>query len=614
MKTLQSFFIGVFFCLSSIAFAQVYTEGNLTVAVVTNGEHDLNTCTTQGSLFYAITKENSFLGDSFQVISLADGMLIAEETNQTGESPWTVMVSNFTISPIVTDDLITNGMANFFGPPTKVLSANDTIYGIDNFFVIPVSNPCQYSMMTGRVYMDSNVDCEYDEEDIPLSSMMVAAALTLSSPVMPSANAYGYTGGSGVYSINVQQTWLQEFTVSLPSYFQFIFPFNECSPLSYTFSTMPLGSVDFSLECSSNVDVKCGMAHFGVIRPEIPFILRPFVNNTGCLPASGVLKLVLDSNVIYSAELSSNPATYIDGDTLMWSYSNLSNLSNGMYWNSFFAGVHLTPNLSVNIGDELCFEVIVNVPEDDIFPDNNSAITCLPVVNSYDPNMKEVEPRGEGESGNIPPFTDQLTYTIHFQNTGNAVAYNIYILDTLDANLDASSLQVFSTSHQMVPEWVDDHIVKFNFRNIYLPDSTSNEPMSHGAVSYTIKLNTPLPVGTEIRNSASIYFDTNLPIVTNTTLNTIAVSVGIDEASIGSFSARVSPNPWQDVTTLTIQSDLSDGKYLLEVFDVFGRKVRSHVVFGNSFTFQREGLHSGLYFYRLTDKRLKTFSGKMLIR
>ncbi|MBK9490010.1 MAG: hypothetical protein IPO07_15465 [Haliscomenobacter sp.] len=57
------------------------------------------------------------------------------------------------------------------------------------------------------------------------------------------------------------------------------------------------------------------------------------------------------------------------------------------------------------------------------------------------------------------------------------------------------------------------------FKNINLPDSTNNEPESHGFVSFRIKDRSGLAEKTTIDNTAYIYFDQNPAIVTNTTQN-----------------------------------------------------------------------------------------------
>ena len=67
-------------------------------------------------------------------------------------------------------------------------------------------------------------------------------------------------------------------------------------------------------------------------------------------------------------------------------------------------------------------------------------------------------------------------------------------------------------------------VLYFNFENIYLPDSTSNEPESHGYVRFKIRtLNDP-SIGEEIENTSYIYFDNNPPIKTNSTYHIYGVS------------------------------------------------------------------------------------------
>jgi len=58
----------------------------------------------------------------------------------------------------------------------------------------------------------------------------------------------------------------------------------------------------------------------------------------------------------------------------------------------------------------------------------------------------------------------------------------------------------------------------FHFENILLPDSTVNEPASHGFVQFRINQLTDNPIGTVIENTADIYFDLNKAIVTNTVM------------------------------------------------------------------------------------------------
>ena len=55
----------------------------------------------------------------------------------------------------------------------------------------------------------------------------------------------------------------------------------------------------------------------------------------------------------------------------------------------------------------------------------------------------------------------------------------------------------------------------FKFPNIMLPDSASNPAGSQGFVQYRIKPKANLPLGTQIENTAHIYFDYNAAITTS---------------------------------------------------------------------------------------------------
>lgn len=400
-----------------------------------------------------------------------------------------------------------------------------------------------------------------------------------------------------MYNMQLQESWLVDYTVSLPPSYQFMFPNTACSPGIYNLSGLPQTGIDFSLQCTGDIDVSAQLGSVGAVRPNIPFMLFPGVHNVGCDSASGQLKLVLDQNVTYNPGLGFNPPNVVSGDTLIWDYFNLTNLASNGYWNSFLAGVQLTPGLNVNIGDTLCFQVITGVLANDINAADNQYAICLPVVNSYDPNDKTVVPQGVGASGDIPEGSTELTYTVRFQNTGTAPAFNVSIVDTLDADIIPGSLQILGNSHAMNPEWLAPNVVKFNFNNIMLADSFSNEPASHGYVRFKVLIDVALPIGTEIKNTAHIYFDTNPAIVTNTTLNTIATPTSIEEQQLV-LGGGLYPNPAKDVLYLSGKL-LSQPINSIKIFNVSGAEVMkiNGRISGNALNVS--GLESGIYFVEL---------------
>ena len=236
--------------------------------------------------------------------------------------------------------------------------------------------------------------------------------------------------------------------------------------------------------------------------------------NDGCIPVTGEVVLVLDPLLTYNS--STPPPDTIIGDSLIWYVSNMDYDSP-----HFMATVDVTVSLNAAIGDQICLDADISPKTNDTNTKNNTRDFCRNVINAYDPNDKLASPQGLCEEGYIEA-NESLTYTVRFQNTGNADAINIFILDTLDVDFDMNSLKVVGQSHKpMITEILADRVLKFRFDNIHLPDSTTDEKNSHGYVMFEVTPMAGLPVGTELTNTAGIYFDFNEPVITNTVLNTI---------------------------------------------------------------------------------------------
>src|SRR6218665_236495 len=354
-KRIVSMLCAAFACLS--VSAQSYSEGDLTVTLLPNYMHDTTVCASQGAMMYNISVQNSFPGDSVRVVDMGSGYLIYSGINTSGMNPWNFMVPTPVAAGYVPDNQLMGSFANFYGPLTKVISGTDTIRNINTMFTLFLPDPCHYSNVTGKVYVDNNSDCNFNAGDVALAAIPVGSYELLSSPSVSSTYGTAYSNAAGDFNMQLQHSWMTSYSVYIPSSYQFIFPSTACSPVSYNFTTLPQNNVDFSLQCSTAMDVNCYAGAPFAVRPNIPFYLHPYVNNIGCDSASGQLKLVLDPRVTYNSALSTNLPGSVAGDTLTWNYSGLTNLSSGAYWNSFFSAIHLTPDLSVNIGDVLCFRV-----------------------------------------------------------------------------------------------------------------------------------------------------------------------------------------------------------------------------------------------------------------
>lgn len=176
---------------------------------------------------------------------------------------------------------------------------------------------------------------------------------------------------------------------------------------------------------------------------------------------------------------------------------------------------------------------------DTILANNIDTITVLAVA-SFDPNEKFAAQANMDANGGIVA-DKELIYTINFQNVGTAEAINVVVRDTLSANLDVATFRIIELSHSAEVR-LSGNKLAVNFREIYLKDSATNEPASHGHIVYGIKPIAGLAPATAIDNTAHIYFDWNEAVVTNTTHNKIKLINSINDPQ-NNFAFHLYPNP-----------------------------------------------------------------------
>ena len=133
---------------------------------------------------------------------------------------------------------------------------------------------------------------------------------------------------------------------------------------------------------------------------------------------------------------------------------------------------------------------------------------------------------------------------------------------------------------------------------ILLPDSTSNEIESHGFVAFSVAPEPGLLPGAQILNSATIWFDFNGAVQTNTSIFSVDQSTGVSVIVSTSMSAY--PNPFTNTTLITF-APTSEGELLIR--DALGRVVaRKRLAAGSTAVeVACAGLASGVHVASLLD-------------
>ena len=337
----------------------------------------------------------------------------------------------------------------------------------------------------------------------------------------------------------------------------------------------------------------------GRSRPGFTIPLYFNIENQGKLTNGGTLSVTLDNAFTYSSA-SKTPKT-INGKTLTFVVDSLASSLNQTIT------VYATLATTTALGSTVNTTASLTTTKTDANLTNNTLAFTSTVSGSFDPNDISVTPKGVGTKGAIRD-TAKLDYTIRFQNMGTDTAFTVVVKSKLPNGVDFSKFQMLNASHNYSLSVKNDTII-WTFNNILLPDNKVNEPRSHGLIRYKIHQKTGNVTGTEIKNSAAIYFDFNAPVITNEVLNTIDNTVaGIEsESNLAENGAILFPNPSEG--QLFIQAKESG---LLKMYNSLGSLALTSA-YEKETNLNISALPKGVYFYQLEGAQHKV-NGKVILK
>ncbi|WP_367230660.1 DUF7619 domain-containing protein [Flavobacterium enshiense] len=453
--------------------------------------------------------------------------------------------------------------------------------------VVEVNSYCSftpagvYYTLQGDVKYDLDGNgCDVNDIKIPNANLKITYGVSDGFITTNQTGNYAISVNEGAYVVTPNIELYPYFNVA-PSVVNVSFP-SQSSPVAQDFCITANGV---------HSDLEVLMLPISPARPGFTSKYKIVYKNKGTGTQSGSVNLMYNNAVL--GLLSTNPVyTTSTTNSISWDFVNLKP--------SESKAIELTIRINspmdtpaVNGGDVLNFTASISSTATDETPADNTFVFNQRIVNSYDPNDKTCL---QGTTIAPSAVGKYVHYMIRFENTGTFSAENIVVKDVIDATkFDVNSLVPISGSHNYYTKISGDK-VEFIFENINLPFDDAN---NDGFVAFKIKTKPTLVTGNTFSNTASIYFDYNFPIVTNTATTTIQ-TLNAQDFEFGKYIS-VYPNPVKEV--LNIETKQTIEVTSISIYNTLGQLVLVVPNAQDVKTVDVSSLTSGNYFIKVSSDK-----------
>lgn len=420
----------------------------------------------------------------------------------------------------------------------------------------------------GKVYVDINKNCKYDAGDLVMRNhSVIFKQNSVEIPCMTDNNGdYTQILGLGKYSISYKHLYLNR---------------SVCNVDSITTDTNSIDTLNFALYPKETNDIAVTIVSAGNIRLDDTRNVSLIVENRGLITRNAYVTLKFNKKLVRTGGSAYQTIT---ANSVMFRVSNIPALSKVELSNNFMASYD-----SFKLGDVLHYYAQADTFYSENDSLNNFDSSKMTTVYSYDPNHKNCNFEGLAD-----PSIRRLKYFIEFQNEGNDYAQNITVADTLPAQLLMEGFRFLGASHNYTLS-VSGRVLKIVFSNIYLEAKKVNEPKSKGWFSFEVDI-PALPIGTEIKNKAAIYFDRNPAVITNTSVVKIAQVKLASTQNRPSSEQKLTVYPNPASSFVSIQNSSSE-KEVVNIVSLNGKVVgKTEINAKSTGTFNFDSLPSGIYF------------------
>ena len=507
-------------------------------------------------------------------VDFSDNSQLVSVNLKNGKSQSFNTANNFNLDYICVDDF-----------ETDVVQGYVTMYGLSN---CNVNSYCSFIpggtsyVIRGNAKLDANNNgCDVADNTFTYLKLNITSGTVLGNVISNLSGNYNLPVIAGNHTVTPVLENPTYFTVS-PTNVVVNFP-SQASPFTQNFCVTANG-------IHSDLEVKI-LPIIGA-RPGFDANYKIVYKNKGNQVESGTVNMVFDdAKMDY---VSSNPVNQSSStNQLTWNYVNLLPFETRTIDVVFNINSPME-SPAINGGDILNYNSNITSGNIDERLIDNTFMLNQTVVNSYDPNDKTCL---EGATISPSKVGDYVHYMIRFENNGTANAQNIVVKDMIDlAKFDIASLVPIKGSHSFVTSITAGNKVEFIFENINLPFDNAN---NDGYVAFKIKTKPTLVVGNTFSNTASIYFDYNFPIVTNTATTTIA-ALSVQDFEFSNYFS-VYPNPVHDVLHITSKGTIEISS--INIYNTLGQLVLVIPNAKDSKTVDVSSLASGNYFIKINSDK-----------
>jgi hypothetical protein len=469
--------------------------------------------------------------------------------------------------------------------------------GVVSGFRSDISQIARYEesggIVSGRVYADINSDCNKQLMEFGLRNVLIRAT---PGPYYTSTDSNGFYAmflPSGQYKLEALPLRIWQVT-SCPE---------NSKDIDLEKQNLYRGenfALDFSRKqrdvrvfLTSNSGWKARQGYRQVYRMRLENIGNSNVS-------SGIVTLKYPSALKDGLLFSIAPDAQNDS-TASWNYEDLDVLGT-KFWNFSI----LLPENYEGKKIDLTAEVqAVSAQEETA--DNTSSLSQEIDEGSF-LNEKQIYPLPdpiEGITYINQEETSELIYTINFANFSEDTIRNVFVVDTLDPGLNIALVQEIGASHpystQVIngPIGSDINTLVWSFRDINLvpnPTQAKDKLGYSGYISFRVELSQNLPIGTQVKNQASLVFDYYHGWQTNAVVAEVSDFVDVATPPGKLKQLRIYPNPAHNLVTIDSEEDLEN----IYFFDASGKALHVPIRWSpKSVQLDISGLAHGVYVLRI---------------